>query len=149
MMTTIYNKATRDELIARIATLNENSKAGWGKMNVYQMVRHCALYEEMMLGKKQFKRVILGYLFGRMALRSLTKDDGPLQKNTPTVPSLLELSTSGDFVAEKNKWIALIEEYGCSVTDSITHPFFGDIKKDQIGPLVYKHADHHLRQFGS
>jgi hypothetical protein len=148
-MKTIFDKATRNELIGRIATLNESSKAEWGKMNVYQMIRHCALYEEMMLGKKRFKRVFLGYLFGKMALRSLIKDDAPLKKSTPTVPSLLEPLTSGDFAAEKSKWIALIEEYGSSVNNSIMHPFFGDINKEQIGSLVYKHADHHLRQFGS
>jgi hypothetical protein len=124
MMKTIFDKATRNELIGRIATLNESSKAEWGKMNVYQMIRHCALYEE-------------------------TKDDAPLKKSTPTVPSLLEPLTSGDFAKEKSKWIALIEEYGTSVNNSIMHPFFGDINKEQIGSLVYKHTDHHLRQFGS
>jgi hypothetical protein len=147
MMKTIFDRITRDGLIDRIANLSENSIAEWGKMNAYQMVRHCALYEEMMLGKKQFKRVFLGYLFGKLALRSLIKDDAPLSKNTPTVPSLLEASNTGDFAAEKKKWIALIAEYGSSANTDIMHPFFGNITQEQIGCLVYKHSDHHLRQF--
>jgi len=54
-MKTIFDKQTRDELIDRINKLNENSTAQWGKMNVYQMLKHCTLYEEMLLGKKEFK----------------------------------------------------------------------------------------------
>ncbi|MET3978754.1 hypothetical protein ABIB62_001323 [Mucilaginibacter sp. UYP25] len=146
-MKTIFDKLTRDGLIDRINSLTEDTKAEWGKMNAYQMVRHCALYEEMMLGKTQFKRAIIGYIFGKIALRSLTKDESPLSKSTPTVPALVEASTTGDFFAAKKYWIALLEEYGNSTNTSITHPFFGKIEKEQIGYLVYKHSDHHLRQF--
>jgi len=55
-MKTVSDLTTREELINRIQTLNENSKAGWGKMNIYQMVKHCTLSEEMMRGKKKYKR---------------------------------------------------------------------------------------------
>lgn len=58
-MQTIFDKTTRDELIRRIDLLNENSKAEWGTMNVYQMLRHCTRWEEMMKGKVKFKRVFL------------------------------------------------------------------------------------------
>jgi hypothetical protein len=147
MMRTIFDKITRDGLIDRINLITTETKAEWGKMTVYQMVRHCTLYEEMMLGKTRFKRTFLGYLFGRMALRSLTKNESLLRKNTPTIPALVESSHTGDIAAEKKKWIALIEEYGGDPHGNIIHPFFGRIEKEQIGYLVYKHADHHLRQF--
>jgi hypothetical protein len=39
-MKTIFDKATRDELTARINMLTENSGPNWGKMNVYQMLKH-------------------------------------------------------------------------------------------------------------
>ena len=29
------------------------------------------------------------------------------------------------------------------------HWFFGKMTREQIGQLVYKHTDHHLRQFNS
>jgi hypothetical protein len=45
-MNSVFDKATRDELISRINTLNENSTAQWGKMNIYQMLKHCILWEE-------------------------------------------------------------------------------------------------------
>ena len=55
-MKTVFDLKTREELIDRIRMLNENSKAEWGKMNVYQMIKHCTLWEEMMWGRKMFKR---------------------------------------------------------------------------------------------
>ena len=56
-METIFDKVTRDNLIGRINLLDENSKAQWGKMNIYQMLKHCTVYEEMMLGKNVYQRV--------------------------------------------------------------------------------------------
>ncbi len=44
-----------------------------GKMNIYQMLKHCTLCEEMYLGKTKHKRTLLGRLFGKMALNSLSK----------------------------------------------------------------------------
>ncbi len=70
-MKTIFDKPTRDALITRINTLNENSTAQWGKMNVYQMLKHCTLAEELYLGKTKHKRVFLGRLIGKMVLKSL------------------------------------------------------------------------------
>jgi hypothetical protein len=146
-MKTIFDKTTRDDLIARINLLDEHAKAQWGKMNAFQMVNHCALYEDMMLGKTTAKRVFLGYLFDKWALKGLIKDETPLKPNMPTIKSFITKQTAGDFEADKRKWITLIEEYGQSACTGILHPFFGQIKKEQIGYLVYKHTDHHLRQF--
>ena len=39
-MKTIFDEATRAALIGRINSLDENRAALWGKMNVYQMLRH-------------------------------------------------------------------------------------------------------------
>ncbi|HKZ65874.1 MAG TPA: hypothetical protein VJ111_05955 [Chitinophagaceae bacterium] len=85
-MKTIFDKTTRDELIARINALNENNTAQWGKMNIYQMLKHCILSDEMFLGKKKYKRAFIGRLFGKMALKTILKDEKPLMRNTPTIP---------------------------------------------------------------
>jgi hypothetical protein len=36
-----------------------NAKAQWGKMNVYQMLKHCALWEDMTFGKIAVKRHVV------------------------------------------------------------------------------------------
>jgi hypothetical protein len=147
-MKTIFDPATRNELIARISSLNENSTAQWGKMNVYQMVKHCAAFEEMALGKKKYKRKFIGYLFGKMALRNVMKDEKPLARNTPTLPELI-IKENGNISDQKANWIALIEEYAHFSNHNFVHPFFGKMTKEQIGYMAYKHTDHHLRQFNS
>src|SRR4051812_42032638 len=124
-MKTIFDKATRDELIRRINSLNENSKAQWGKMNIYQMLKHCTTCEEMYLGKTKYKRVFLGRLFGKIGLRSLLKDETPLKRNEPTGTAFKIAQGSGDVSAEKKKWIGLIEEYGNFSNYDFEHWFFG------------------------
>ena len=146
MMKTISDQTTRDELIERIKRLNENATAQWGKMNVHQMVRHCSLWEELMLGKKKYKRSLIGFLFGRIALKSLTRDEKPLTRNTPTLPDL-KIKETGDFEKEKARWISLMMEQASYSGPEINHPFFGKMTKEQSGYLLYKHTDHHLRQF--
>lgn len=148
-MKTIFDNPTRDELIHRINTLNENSTAQWGTMNMYQMLKHCSLSEEMYLGKKTYNRVFMGRLFGQMALKNVLKDERPLMRNAKTPPELRIKETNGDFTSEREKWIGLIEEYKYFSKPDIVHWFFGTMTKEQIGIFAYKHTDHHLRQFNS
>ncbi len=144
-MKSVFDKTTREELINRINLLNENSTAQWGKMNVYQMLKHCTLWEEMLLGKKQYRQSFLGRLFGKIALRNILKD-GPMKPNLPTVPSF-KISGNGDVAAAKSKWIDLIKEHSLQNSSGIVHPFFGKLTAEQAGRIAYKHIDHHLRQF--
>ncbi len=146
-MKTIFDIATREELINRIKLLNDRSSAQWGKMNIYQMLNHCTKWEEMALGKKKYKQSFLGRLFGKMALTDFIKDDKPFKRNVPTVPEFKIKETNGDMFSLQSKWIKLIEEYNNFNNENFIHPFFGKMTKEQIGILAYKHTDHHLRQF--
>lgn len=146
-MKTIFDKATRDELINRINLLNKNNKAQWGKMNFFQMLKHCSQWEEMALGKKKYKQSFLGRLFGKMALKDFVKDETPFKQNVPTVPEFRIKEHTGDVELQRKKWINLIEEYTQFSNFDFVHPFFGKMNKEEIGYLAYKHTDHHLRQF--
>ena len=148
-MKTVFDKTTRDELTGRIKTLDENSMPQWGKMNIYQMLKHCNLAEEMYLGKKKYNRVLLGRILGKIALKNLLKDETPMARNAPTSPHFKVTETEGDVIAERDKWIALIGEYANYSNPDFEHWFFGKMTKEQIGHFVYKHTDHHLRQFNS
>jgi hypothetical protein len=145
-MKSIFDEATNEELIRRINMLNENTKAQWGKMTVYQMLKHCTLWEEMISGDKKFKRMFLGRLFGKIALKNLLKDERPMGRNSPTVPGF-SIKGHGDVLSEKKKWISMVEGHARFSNVDFVHPFFGKMSKEQIGYLAYKHTDHHLRQF--
>jgi hypothetical protein len=146
-MKTIFDKTTMSDLIIRINALNENDTAVWGKMNAYQMVKHCRLWEEMMQSKVNMKRAFIGRIFGRIALKTVLGNANPLRQSTPTIPSLIIKENAGDFQVEKKLWISTIEKYLNFNNDNFQHVFFGKLTKEQIGQMVYKHIDHHLRQF--
>jgi Protein of unknown function (DUF1569) len=145
-MKLIFDNPTRDELINRINLLNDNNTAQWGKMTLFQMLKHCTLWEDMMQGKTKYKRKFLGYIFGKMALKDVIKDDSPLRKSTPTIPELI-ITGDGNIEAQKAEWISKIKKYDQFSNSDFVHPFFGEMTVQQIGYLVYKHIDHHLRQF--
>jgi hypothetical protein len=146
-MKTIFDKATREELIARINTLNENSTAKWGKMNVYQMIKHCSMWEEMLLGKALYKQSFLGRLVGKFALKDMMKDE-PAKHNLPTVLSF-KITGNGNVASAKAEWLSLIGEHAHQENAGFLHPFFGQLTADEAGRMAYKHIDHHLRQFNS
>ncbi len=146
-MKTIFDKSTRDELIQRINSLTENNGAQWGKMNLYQMLKHCTLWEEMMQGKRKYKQTLIGRLLGKSMLKSVLKDENPLRHSTPTLPDLV-ISGTGNVEEQKKEWIKRIQEYAQYEPADFVHVFFGKMSKEQIGQFVYKHSDHHLRQFG-
>jgi hypothetical protein len=145
---TVFDSSTREELSARINSLHEHCHAQWGKMNVYQMLKHCTQWNDMMLGKMNVKRMFLGRLFGKSALKNVLKDDKPLGKNSPSAPELIIKEKTGDMVFQKAEWIKGIREYEHFDKSNFEHPFFGLMTKEQVGQFVYKHHDHHLRQFG-
>ena len=145
-MKTVFDKSTRDELISRINTLNEKSRAQWGKMDPGQMLKHCTLAEEMALGEKKYKQSFLGKLFGKIALKDILKD-APMKKNSPTISQVKVKGAGFNVAEEKQKLIRLISKYGHYSGDGFDHPFFGKLTKEQMGRWSYKHIDHHLRQF--
>jgi hypothetical protein len=145
----VFEKSVRQELCNRIGQLNESTSAAWGKMNVSQMISHNILWNQMALCKTKHKQVFIGRLFGKMALRSMIKNEKPIQRNMPTLPELRVSATSADFDALKKQWVESTEEFGLLTNDhKFIHSFFGKLNKEQTGLLAYKHIDHHLRQFG-
>ena len=147
MKSTLDNN-TREELVGRINSLTQQHQANWGKMNVYQMLKHCTLCEDMNLGNMHIKRVLIGRLIGGMFLKKILKDDAPFGKNSPTSGLLKIAESSGDIEQQKREWISRLSQYAGYDKAGFVHPFFGKLSKEQVGRLSYKHADHHLRQFG-
>ena len=149
-MKSIFEETNRLELVGRINTVQKNSFAQWGKMNVTQMVKHCVVWEEWIQGtnKPVYKQEFLGYIFGKMALRRMIKDDKPFDRGIPTSKSFQIKEQSGDLELEKAKWIRMIESYRHYSNPGFIHDFFGKMTPEQVGILAYKHSDHHLRQFG-
>ncbi|WP_239057494.1 DUF1569 domain-containing protein [Muricauda sp. TY007] len=150
MMKNIHDPVVREQLIERIEKIDGDKKAQWGKMTVFQMLKHNTYWNGWILGTEDhtYKQAFLGKIFGKIALKRTIKDEKPFDRNIPTPEQFKVKELSGDLEAEKAKWISLIHQYGNYSNPDFVHGFFGKMTKEQIGILVYKHTDHHLRQFG-
>ena len=149
-MKTIFDKDLRIQLIIRIEKVDQNSIAEWGKMNVLQMLKHNTYWNSWILGKENYtyKHAFLGKIFGKSVLKKMIKDDQPFDKNIPTSNQFKVTEVDSDFEEEKAKWISLVGDFENFSNPAFIHDFFGKMTKEEIGVLVYKHTDHHLRQFG-
>lgn len=147
-MKSVFEKSTREGLISRINALSNENKAQWGKMNAFQMAKHCTHCDDMFQGKIKIKRVFIGRLIGKMVLKKNLKDVSPFAKNSPTATILVTTNDSGNIEQQKMEWVNRIEAYADYNNPDFVHPFFGPMDKEQVGQFVYKHTDHHLRQFG-
>ncbi len=149
-MKSIFDTTTINEFKVRIEKLDANAPAQWGKMNVYQMLKHCTENELMMLEEQSLYRRFMGRLFGKLVLKSIVKNEKGLQKNTPTHPDLI-IKGNGDVEKQKQLWIAALEKYPTKKSNShrnFIHPFFGKMTREEVDILAYKHIEHHLTQFG-
>ncbi len=149
-MKTIFDQNARTELIERIGLISEANRAEWGKMNVFQMVKHNTYWNGWILGTDPhaYRQEWLGKIFGKIALKSMIKNEKPFDKNVPTSEQFKVRDLTCDLEAEKAKWISLIHAYESFDNPDFIHDFFGKMSREQIGILAYKHTDHHLRQFG-
>jgi sulfur relay (sulfurtransferase) DsrC/TusE family protein len=148
-MKTLYDREACEELLQRIDKLSPDSTALWGKMNVTQMLAHSAAGMDMASGKLNIDRVFMGKLIGGF-LKSFYTSDKPFNKNTPTAKELVKVDAN-DFEKEKNNLKTLMQAFSEGGTEKCTthpHPFFGKLKPEDWGIGIYKHTDHHLRQFG-
>ncbi|MFT4537775.1 MAG: hypothetical protein ACI841_004567 [Planctomycetota bacterium] len=120
-----------------------------GKMKVVQMLAHCQFPLLSSFGEFESKRTLIGRLFGGMAKRKLVDSDAPFNKNSPTDPRFLNKDATG-FDEHRSKMVELVERFhGTGSTSEKVHPFFGKMSTLDWDRLMWKHLDHHLRQFGA
>ncbi|WP_119080718.1 DUF1569 domain-containing protein [Chitinophaga alhagiae] len=149
-MKTIFDHTIRQELTGRVNSLTGNNTGQWGKMNIYQMTKHCTVWNDWMLGRgwHTYKQELLGRIFGKMALKGLVKDERPMKKNMPAGSFAIK-EKEGDVELQKKIWMEQIAAYGHFSNPAFIHNFFGKMTVNEIGIFVYKHLDHHLRQFNA
>ena len=150
-MRNIFEPNAGQEIKDRLSQLRPESQRQWGKMNPAQAVAHCCKGMEQALGDVLPPRMLIGRLIGSYVKSKALGDDAPMRRNSPTVPGFVVLDDR-DFLAERHRLNGFIDRVisagpaGCT-----THPhsFFGRMTPEQWGILMYKHLDHHLRQFGA
>ncbi|MGO9865415.1 MAG: DUF1569 domain-containing protein [Terriglobales bacterium] len=148
-MKNLFQPDAVDDVISRIDKLQPMSQRQWGKMEVAQMMAHCSATFDLASGRLIRPRVLVGRLIGRF-VRPIFSNDKPLPKNSPT-DKKLAISDSRDFGREQEQLKVRVRQFhqgGEAECTKHPHPFFGALTPHEWGTGMYKHLDHHLRQFG-
>ena len=149
-MKNLYEAATVEEVKERITRLQPDSERQWGKMNAAQAVAHCSVAMEWAVGDSCPPRMLLGRILGPIAKSKVLGDERPMGRNAPTAKSLV-VADERDLGVERKRLCALIHRFASAGPQGCTthpHTFFGRLTPEEWAILMYKHLDHHLRQFG-
>jgi hypothetical protein len=150
-MRNVFDPATAEELKKRIGTLGLVSERQWGKMNAAQAAAHCSAALEWAVGDTVPPRMFIGRIIGGIIKPLVLHDDKPMRLNSPTAPTLI-IQDERDLDFEKQRLSGLIDRFTSAGPKAFTtrpHSFFGNLTPDEWAILMFKHLDHHLRQFSA
>ena len=132
--------------------LSEDAPRKWGKMNVRQMIEHMSDYVRIANG-----RTLLSILTPEdrlEKLRGFLMSEKPMPENTtnalmPETPAPVKHADKQSAIEELKKELShFFEVHQNEQGRTTANPFFGMLDYDMQVQLLYKHATHHLRQFG-
>lgn len=146
-MKSIWQDQWRRDLDARIDKVGDAAKPKWGKMTADRMLSHLRESAKMALGDLPVKSKKLPLRY--FPLKQLIVYLVPFPKGSPTAPELLAGSAGpcGPCRTELHELLARIVAR-VNAAEWPEHPAFGKLSKRGWGVLMYRHFDHHLRQFG-
>ena len=146
-MSSIYDRTDNEAIIARINSLNPESKALWGKMTVDQMCKHCNAVVQIGFGKQTLKTNFLLRILGKLLKNKAFNND--FGKNSPTAKEL-KFEDSYNFESSRKELAESFSQLaqGSHVIKVMDHPFWGKMTFEDWDKLIWRHTDHHLRQFG-
>ncbi len=145
-MPTIRNPEDLSSLQSRFTRLTPASPAAWGKFTAPAMICHRGDSLRVALGEVQspFVGTWLTRTIGKWLV--INTPVRPPREKIETAPEML-LTAPASWPADQDRSRELLERASVMTTGSV-HPGFGRLTPDQWGRLIWKHWDHHLRQFG-
>ena len=147
-MKSFWDRDAREAICRRMELLSADSKPQWGKFNATEMLAH--LNDTMRMAMGELPCEPKATPLRRWPIKQLIVYVAPWPQGAPTAPELISRGSKADFVKEKAEFKSVAERLGQKrPTDAWPeHPAFGKLSHRAWGVLKYRHADHHLRQFG-
>ena len=151
-MKNIFEKSVTDEVIARIEKLSPETQPQWGKMGVAQMFAHLSVAYEFVYTDKHKATKATGFkkFMIKLFAKNMVCGEKPYPKNGRTAPQFI-ITEEKVFADEKARLIEFmnkVQQEGESAFDGKESHSFGPLNKTEWTNMFYKHADHHLTQFG-
>jgi hypothetical protein len=149
-MKSMFNINDNQEIIDRINKLTPDTNPQWGTMDVSKMLAHSTIALKIAFGEIKPQSNIFLKMVGKTFKKKIFAADS-FRKNSPTGRDFIVTRTK-NFDEEKPVLISYVKKFIEKSTGIITkesHPFFGRLTVEEWDSLMYKHLDHHLRQFGN
>ena len=149
---TLLHPEARAEILRRIEALTPQSERRWGRMTPHQMVCHLSDACRAAFGERRVP--VIGTLWERTVIRCLaihTNVTWPQGVRTvPEADQEIGGTRPTQFARDVDELRDLIQRFsGADAQLSGDHPLFGPLSAAEWGRFSYRHADHHLRQFGA
>lgn len=150
-MKNLFDATVANQVKTRLGQLEPQSAGLWGKMTAAQMLAHCSVSMQWAVGEVvPEKGALPARLIGRLIKPMVFRNGDPMRKNSPTAKSLI-VADQRDLSNERDWLSGLIDRFtvgGAAECTRHPHSFFGSMTPEEWAILMYKHLDHHLRQFG-
>ena len=149
-MKNILNDKDYSEIKERIKDLSVASIRRWGKMDMQQMLVHCTVQLKLAVGEIPSETQGPSFMRSRLGKWILFSNiPWPKGASTPAeMNAQLAHFSPTDIEIEKKELLEYLEKI--KDKDQLhQHPFFGNLNQKEWGRLIYKHLDHHLKQFSS
>jgi hypothetical protein len=151
-MTTMADAAVRRSVLERLARLEPDAHALWGRMTAPQMICHLKDSFLACLGEREVSPAT-GFIQRTFMKWFALNVPLPWPKGVPTRPEVAQGvggTTPTDFSIDRAGLIDTIARF-CAPDPELgrhPHPIFGLMSQSEWMRWAYLHTDHHLRQFG-
>ena len=142
----------RSRLIPVLQRINHDRVPQWGKMSFHQMVEH--MTDVVRVANGHLKMNLVTPVERLPLYREFLMSDKPFKENTksPVLPKeLIPLRTQTLTAAIgklQEETILFFEAFEKNPQLKTMHPAFGELDFNENVQVLYKHALHHLKQFG-
>lgn len=144
-MGSFFEAGDRAGLLERLERLRPDSPAVWGKFTVGKMLRHLADALRMVTG--EVRTAPLKGPIGWPPVRWFIIHVMPWKRGFPTAPELIP-AVDPEFEAARADLRYMMERVAGWTGELHPHPAFGRMGRGDWGVLIWRHVDHHLKQFG-
>lgn len=143
----------KESFVPLLQTIPATTEPRWGKMNLQQMIEHLSDAVRIASGRQPTPRLLTpeehlpkmrAFLFSEKPFRENTRN--PMMPETPAPVRFKSIeAATNELQAQLDHFFAVFE---ANPSLSTLNPLFGVLDFEGNVQLLYKHAVHHLRQFG-
>ena len=143
----LLDTESEEQIINRIMKLSPPSQRSWGNMTVNEMLFHCRKVNNEILQAEQSNKTptVKQKIMKTIGLYLMKEFPKGIKSGSQYLPELID---NIDFEKMQNELIDSIKKVS-NYNNAIygEHPFFGPLNTKEWRHFIWKHIDHHLRQF--